>query len=258
MKLLGVTWDKSVLVSFDPYTGAIVEKHAWLNPNESFRGLAYNSKKNVLFALSQIDCNLYSIDPLTRNVALIGRLNINGNDIGGLTYDPANDILYTAVNHFDADYTNISSDLVKVDMDTAVVTVIGKIADGLCGSLSWRDYDGKINAFVKYGSGSSDSSHKANVVSISPNTAAMTTVFETPYHTIMGLAKKPGENSYFSWVNWTSHFYGEVNLDTKNIATLASSDGVGVSSDAMIIRSFYIAPAPNLPPCSFSNVDCMG
>lgn len=258
MKLLGVTWSNSVLITFDPYTGAITEKHAWLNPNESFRGLAYNSNKNILFALSQVNCNLYSIDPITRNVVLIGKLNISGNDVGGLTYDPANDILYTVVNHFNADYTKIFSDLVKVDMETADVTVIGKIADGFCGSLSWRDYDGKINALVTYGSGSWDSDHKANLVSISPDTAAMTTIFETPYHTIMGLAKKPGENAYFSWINWTSHFYGEVNLNTKNIISLACSDTVGVSSDAMIIRSFYIAPAPNLPPCSFSDLDCMG
>ena len=37
MKLLGVT-GSSVLVTFDPTTGAIVEKHVWLNPNEKFRG----------------------------------------------------------------------------------------------------------------------------------------------------------------------------------------------------------------------------
>jgi hypothetical protein len=86
----------------------------------------------------------------------------------------------------------------------------------------------------------------------------MTTLFETPYHTIMGLAKKPGENTYFSWVNWTSHFYGEVNLDTKNIVSRANSDTVGVTSDAMIYRNFYVAPAPNLPPCSFSDADCLG
>src|SRR6266702_576484 len=71
MKILGITWDKSVLVSFDPITGTITEKHAWLNPNENFVGLAYDSNRNRLYALSQVSRNLYSIDPLTRDVKLI-------------------------------------------------------------------------------------------------------------------------------------------------------------------------------------------
>jgi hypothetical protein len=162
MKILGITWGNSVLVSFDPYTGTITEKHAWL-PRESFRGLAYNYNRNMLYALSQVNCNLYSIDPMTRNVAFIGKLNIGGQDIGGLTYDPIKDTLYTAVNYFDMEYKNIWSELVRIDMGTATVTVIGKIVDGLCDSLSWREYDGQIDGYVLYGSGSWDRGYNQKV-----------------------------------------------------------------------------------------------
>ena len=59
MKILGITWDKSVLVSFDPYTGHIIEKHAWLKQEENYVGLAYDYNRNMLYALSQVSCNLY-------------------------------------------------------------------------------------------------------------------------------------------------------------------------------------------------------
>jgi len=84
--LLGITWGDSLLVSFDPYTGTITEVHAQLNPNESFRGLAYDSNHNMLYALSQVDLNLYSIDPITLDIQHIGNLRIpcSGSDIGKL------------------------------------------------------------------------------------------------------------------------------------------------------------------------------
>ncbi len=254
MKILGITWDKSVLISFDPYTGAIIEKHAWLNPQESFVGLAFDYNRNMLYALSQVTCNLYSINPITRDVRLIGKLNINGQDVSGLSYDAASDTLYSVVLYFSLDYKKLRSELVKVNINNASVTVVGKIADGLCNSLSWREDDGQLNSYIKYGSGP----YKNSIVSINPNTAALTTLFETTYDTIMGLAKKPGQNIYFSWISWTSHFYGEVNLDTKIITACANSDVVDVTSGAMINRNFYVAPAPNLPPCSFTDEDCLG
>ncbi len=258
MKILGITWGKSVLVSFDPYTGTIIEKHAWLKPGESFVGLAYDCNRNKLYSLSQVSCNLYSIEPITRDVKFIGKLNIDGQDVSGLSYDPTNDTLYTLVLHFDPGLKNLRSELAKVNIDNANVNVVGKIADGICNSLCWRECDGQLNSYIVYGSGSWDCPYKASIMSINPNTAAMTTVFETTYHTISGLARKPGQNAYFSWVNWTTHFYGEVNLDSKNINTHANSDAVDVISGAMIYRNFYVAPAPNLPPCTFSDEDCLG
>ncbi len=253
MRILGITWSKSVLVSFDPFTGAITEKHAWLNPNENFVGLAYDSNRNRLYALSQVSRNLYCIDPITRDVKLIGTLTANGSDVSGLAYDPTTDTLYTVIL-----YGAPRSDLAKVNIDNATVSVVGKIADGLCISLCWRECDGQLNSYVIYGSGSWDSPYKASIVTIDPNTAGMTTIFQTTYHTIMGLARMPGQNSYVSWINWTTHFYGKVNLDAQTITALANSDLVDVISGAMIYRNFYVAPAPNLPPCSFSDDDCLG
>lgn len=258
MKILGITWNKSVLVSFDPYTGTIIETHAWPKPSENFVGLAYDYNRNKLYALSQASCNLYSVDPITRDVNFIGKLNINGQDVSGLSYDPTNDTLYTMVLYFSSDYKNLRSELAKVNINNANATVVGKIADGLGDSLCWREYDGQLNSYIAYGSGSWDCPYKASIVSIEPTTAAMTTIFETSYHAITGLAKKPGQDAYFSWINWTTHFYGEVNLNTKNITARANSDAVNVISGAMIYRNFYVAPAPNLPPCSFTDEDCLG
>jgi len=244
MKILGITWNKSELVSFDPFAGVITEQHAWLNPNENFVGLTYDSNRNRLYALSQVVQNLYSIDPLTRDVKLIGKLSPTGYDAGGLAYDPTTDTLYTVVL-----YPTPRSDLARVNIDDASVSVVGKVADGLCVSLAWRECDGNLNGYLIQGSGSWDSPDKAKIVTIDPRTAVMTTVFQTTYHTILGLARKPGQNSYFSWINWTTHFYGDVNLDAQTVTPLASSDAVGVVSGAMIYRNFYVAPAPNMPPC---------
>lgn len=256
MKILGITWGQSVLVSFDPYTGAITEKHAWLRPSENFVGLAYNYNRNTLYALSQVSCNLYSIDPITRDVRLISKLQVGGGDVSGLSYDPTKDTLYTVVLH-DLNQEHPWSELARVDMDGASVNVVGRIADGICNSLCWRDCDGRLNSYIVSRSGSSNSPDKARVVTIDPSTAAMTLVFETPYHTIMGLARKPGQDSYFSWINSTTEFYGAVDLVTRSITDLAASNA-GVLSGAMIYRNFYVAPAPNLPPCSFSDEDCLG
>lgn len=258
MKILGITWDKSVLVSFDPYTGQIIETHAWLKQQEKFVGLAYDYNRNVLYAISQVTCNLYSINPITRDVKLIGKLQNNGQDVSGLSYDPVSDAIYTVILHFNATFTSLKSELAKVNTDNANVTIVGTIADGLCDSLCWRECDGQLNSYIVYGSGSWDSPYKASIVSIEPGTAAMTPIFQTSYHTIMGLAKMPGQDAYFSWINSTTHFYGEVNLKTKNITACAKSDAVGVTSGAMISRDFYVAPAPNLPPCSFTDEDCLG
>ena len=122
MKILGITWDKSVLVSFDPYTGAIIEKHAWLKQGENFVGLAYDYDRNMLYALSQVTCNLYSLNPITRDVKLIGKLNTNGQDVSGLSYDPTNDTLYTVILNLNP---GPRSELAKVNIDNAIVTVVG-------------------------------------------------------------------------------------------------------------------------------------
>ena len=74
--LLGITWEDSLLVSFDPNTGNIIEVHTQLNPNESFRGLVYDPNHNLLYALSQVALNLYLIDPMTLESYHIGNLRV--------------------------------------------------------------------------------------------------------------------------------------------------------------------------------------
>ena len=256
MSIIGITWNKSVLVSFDPAMGIITAKHAWLDPTQNFVGLTYDYGRNMLYAVSQAPAlNLYSVNPLTRDVTLIGQLTINGDDVSGLAYDPLSGSLYTLILHLG---TPLRTDLARVNPDNLQITVVGTMANVLGESLCWRDSDGQLNAYTVQGSGSWDSPYKASIVTIDPTTAAMTVVFETPYHTIMGLAKKPGQDAYFSWVNWTSHFYADVNLSSKQVTTLGNSDPVGVVSGAMISKTFYVAPAPNLPPCSFTDSECLG
>jgi hypothetical protein len=209
----------------------------------------------MLYALAQVTCNLYSIHPLTRDVKLVGTLTTGGNDVGGLTYDPVRDVLYTAILHQGA---TPWSELATVNRDTAVTASVGKISDGLCVSLCWRDADGKVNGYVVPNSGPWDSPLKASCVTINPSTGAATPIFTTAYHTILGLAQVLGKNACMSWVNWTTHFFAEVDLNTHTVTHLAPSDNVGVSSGAMLLRTFYVAPAPNFPPCSFSQEDCLG
>lgn len=246
MSILGITWDKSILVSFDPLIGAITETHAWLDPDQNFVGLTYDYDRNVLYALSQVTRRLYSIDPLTRDVTLLAQLNLSGNDVTGLTYDPTSRSLYTLAVYLGSPSR---TDLVRISPDTLQTSVVGTMAGVLANSLCWRDIDGQFNAYTTKTGGAWDSPDKSILVTIDPGTAAVTPVFQTSYHAILGLAKKPGENAYFSWVNWTSHFYADVNLGTQQVSQLANSDPVGVSSGAMMYRTFYVAPAPNLPPC---------
>ena len=171
MTILGITWSGSVLVSFDPMTGLIVETHVWLPPTENFVGLAYDFRRNVLYAIAQVTCSLYAINPLTRDVRLVGKVNTGGDDVAGLTYDPVRDVLYTAILRGGA---TPFSDLATVDRDTAAAAVIGKVADGLCVSLCWRDSDGQLNGLVIAGAGPWDSPLKASCVAIDPTTGTAT------------------------------------------------------------------------------------
>jgi hypothetical protein len=245
--LLGITWGESFLVSFDPYTGNITEVHAYLNPGEAFRGLAYDPNNNILYALSQGTNHIYAIDPITLNIVKVGKLDINtslswGEDAGALTYDPFTNTLFTVIEHWDFPFNNIWSELSKIDINDASLTNIGNIYGPFISSMSYSEQDGQLYGLAVYGSGSWDSPFKSHVVKINPETAEMDVLFITPYHTMLGFAKKPDENSYtyYSWINWTSHFYGEVNIDNKTITPLGNSDQVDVIS-AMIYRDFHIS-----------------
>jgi hypothetical protein len=95
----------------------------------------------MLYALSQVSCNFYSIDAITRDVKLVGKLKIDGQDVSGLAYDPTSDALLTLVLHFDSSFNNPRSDLARVNADNARVTSVGKVADGLFESLCWREVE---------------------------------------------------------------------------------------------------------------------
>ena len=196
--LLGIAWDDSRLVSFDPYVGLLTEVHAQLNPTEAFRGLAYDTNHNILYALAQVTNNLYSIDRASLDIVHIGNLQIDkcvsgGVDAGALTYDPISDTLYTALEHWDS---GIWSELCEVDVTNGKLTTIGIIPDVYIVSLQFDEQDGYLYGLSVSGSGSWDSPFKSHVVRINPDTAEMAVLFETPYHTMMGFAKKPVENSY--------------------------------------------------------------
>lgn len=248
-ELLGITWSDSRLVSFDPFGGTITQVHAYLNPTEAFRGLTYDMTRGRYYALSQGSNKLYSIDPLTLDIVLIGKLGIDhsgswDSDAGALAYDPASDSLYTAVERWtDYEMTTIWSELCKVDVTTAGLTCIGAIHGPFITSFDYNEDDGYLYGLALYAPGGWDSQEKSYVVRINPLTVDMEHLFVTPYHTILGFAKKPNDDSYiyYSWVNWTSHFYGEVNVSTGIITPLGSSDDVDVIS-AMVHRKHKEAP----------------
>jgi len=132
------------------------------------------------------------------------------------------------------------SELFSVNVTNAALSKIGEIQALFVNSISYNEITGLLNAYAVYGSGSWESPFKSFVVSIHPSNANMTTLFETPHHTILGLAKKPGENSFYTWVNWTTHFYAKVDMNGQTIIPLGNADSVLVASDAMIYRSFSI------------------
>jgi len=265
----------SELISFSPETGIITRKFLQLNKKECFRGLAYDSKKKMLYALSQSSWNLYSINLKHKRLKtnFIGKLDIKnlplsknswGNDIGGLTYDPGSDTFYASVSHWNSYQTNIWSELVTFDPGkTARVKRIGKkkkrmievksvgiITCGYVSSVSFNEDDGQIYALAVNKSGSWDSPYVSSLVRIDPENADMTTLFETKLksdkiHTILGLAKKPAqkltqkpdENIFYTWVNLTSHIYAKVDVNKKTVIPFIGSDGKPVSSDPIGVNS---------------------
>ena len=273
----------SELISFSPETGIITRKFLQLDKKECFRGLAYDSKNKMLYALSQGNWNLYAIDPTNLQTELIGKLDIKalplskntwGKDIGGLTYDPGSDIFYASVSHWSSNQTNILSELVTFDPRIPArgkrigknkkrmieAKSVGIITYGYVSSVSFNEDDGQIYALAVNKSSSWDSPYVSSLVRINPENANMKTLFETKLksdkiHTILGLAKKPAqkiakksdENIFYTWVNLTSHIYAKVDVNKKTVIPFigsdgkpASSDPIGVNSDAMLYKNFKI------------------
>jgi hypothetical protein len=228
--LLGITWgNPSHLVSFDPFSGTIIADHNLTSPsNGGFTGLTYDPNHNTLYALDQMG-PLYSINPSTLQTTRVGNLGVVGE---ALAYDWVNDKLYTVANGF----------LSTVNVSNGQLTPIGSVS-GYITSLSYNPNDGLLCGLAVDGSGSWDSPYKSYVVTINPNTAAESTLFTTPYHTMMGLAMIPGEDEFVSWVNWTSHTYALTDLHTGSVTLLGGSDSVDVIS-AMVYQDFYVTTIP--------------
>ena len=182
--------------------------------------------------------------------------NTKGKDIGGLTYDPESGIFYTSVSHWSSDQTNIWSELVTFKIKEngkermiAEVKSVGVITCGYVSSASFNEDDGQIYAFAVDKSGSWDSPYISSLVRIDPANADMTKLFEMPYHTILGLAKKPAQKPnkksdeivFYSWVNAEKHHYAKINVHNRSINLFqVSTDTTGVNSDAMLFKDFKI------------------
>jgi hypothetical protein len=247
--LLGIRWNDSLLVSFDPHTGVITDVHAQLDPNESFRGLAYDAHHNRLYALSQGNLNLYSIDPVSLDIQHVGNLCTPYQDIGGLTYNASNDSLYAIGNQWgyvsQLGRYDYYSELLTVNILDAAITSMGYLTAGVTGSPCYSEDIAGIYAFnQRIGP---DGAPQTNVIQIDTEDLGTRILFESPYTNIQGLAKKPADNLFFSEVNWEPNSYAEIDVDSQQIRLLGRSDSVGVSSDALLYKDFFVASGSPLP-----------
>jgi hypothetical protein len=256
--LLGITWDGSRLISFEPRSGSVIGQHLQLNPHEAFRALTYDRIHGLLYAMSQSTQNLYVVDVGTLTVRHIGNLHIDKRgpefeDAASLAYDSRTDTLYTAIQHWEGpDFSHIWSELCTIDPQSGALTPVGRIDNLLIDSLAYGEVDGWLYGLGVYASGTWDSPDKTQVVRIDPGSAATEILFATPYHTMFGLAM-PQPSTFVSWINWTSHVYGETSLDTEITTSLGQSAAVAVFS-AMVSRDFPVGsqmlPLP-ADPASF-------
>jgi hypothetical protein len=244
--LLGVTWADSALVSFDPALGEVKKEYALLDPESAFTALAFDRARHRLYALSQGSFVLTLID--TETLRTVDRVHLRVDprlpgliDTVALALDPATGTLYTIVGRW-TNYPEgpISSHLAIIDTETGVLSFVGRIDGPWFASLAFSETDRQLYGIGVFGAGSWDGPFPTHVIRIDPDTAASETVFVTPYHTMLGLAVKE-PFTFFSWINWTSHFYGRTDLQARTITPLANVDGVDVIY-AMICKTFRLAP----------------
>jgi hypothetical protein len=254
--LVGVTWDSSELISFDPYGGSLLEKHLQLNSGEAFRGLAFDEARRRLYALSQGTNNLYYVDVDTMEITHVGNLRIDTRgsagyfDVGPLAYDPFTDTLYATIEYWNLGYSRTWSELCQVNPQDATLRIIGRVDGPFIDSLGFNKADRQLYGLAIYGSGSWDSPFAADFVRIDTATAQLQTLFHTPYHTMMGLAVYE-PFTFFSWINWTSHVYGETDLRSGVVRLLGNSDSTNAIS-AMVYRDFTLGTRPSVvAPASF-------
>jgi hypothetical protein len=255
--LLGVDWETSELVSFDPNAGAVINQYMQMNPPGAYTGLAYDRNHHRLYAISQDSHALSVVDTDSLRTLDILALRVDPRvqgliDTVALAYDPVLDRLFTIVGTW-MNYPAgpIASQLATIDRVTGELTPVGRIDGPWIDGLAFSETDGKLYGIGVYGAGSWDSSYATNVFRIDPDTGQAETLFETPYHTMLGFAVRE-PFMFFSWINWTSHLYGLTDLTTQTVTPLGNSDSVGVI-DAMIDKTFPLPDAPiPIPPVPVS------
>jgi len=228
-----------------------------LSPLGSYTGLAYDRNHHLLYAIPQDSHTLSVIDTDSLQTVNILALRVDPRvqgliDTVGLAYDPVLDRLFTVVAVW-TDYPvgPITSQLTTIDRITGELAPIGRIEGPWIESLAFSETDWKLYAIGVYGAGSWDSSNLTKVLRIDPDTGQFETLFETPYHTMLGFAVRE-PFTFFSWINWTSHFYGLTDLTTQTVTPMEDSDSVGVI-DAMIYKTFSLPETPvPVPPVPVS------
>jgi hypothetical protein len=246
--LVGVTWSDGALVSFDPSSGEILQRHTQLDLIKSFVALAYDRNHGKLHALSQGDPFLYTLNTGTLQVANIVPIRTDPRapgltEVTSLAYDPITDTLYAVIAHWESYPTgSIWDELVKVDPWTGELTALGRIDGPWVASLAFSETERVLYALGVYGAGSWDSLITTHVIRIDPSTATFDTVYVTPYHTILGIAlKEPG--MFFSWINGTSHFFGQIDVPALSLTPLGGDEASGTIA-AMLVRTFDLPPEP--------------
>ena len=254
--LIGITWPESLLVSFDPIQGEVVDTHLQLNPHERFRGLAYDRLHHRLYALAQSTNNLYLIDPSRPGVQNLGNLRLDrvdgeNLDAGGLTYDPGTDRLLVTVERWAGeDGAGAWSELGEVDVSGLSVRRIGVVDGTFLTSVAFDEESGRLIGLAVDGIGAWDDPRPSRVVQIDPETAETITLMETSYHTVMGVALAGGSRRFHSWVNGPEHFFSLTDLVSETFSVQGPSLRAAVFS-AMVIKDFpvrsQILPLPSVP-----------
>jgi hypothetical protein len=247
--LVGVTWSDGALVSFDPSSGQILQRYVPVDPrngDESFIALAYDRNHGKLHVLSQVDRTIFTINADTLQLANVVplRIDVSGGatDVTGLAYDPTTDTLYATVAHGPDSGVAAWDELVKVDPWSGETSDVGRIDGPWITGLAFHETERMLYALGVSAAGSWDSQDTSRLIRIDPATAAFETVSQTDYHTMLGLAlKEPG--AFFSWINGTSHFFGETSLLAPGLTPLGGDDASGPIA-AMILKTFDLPPQP--------------
>jgi hypothetical protein len=254
--LVGINWPESLLVSFDPVQGEVVDTHLQLNPHERFRALAYDRPHHRLYALAQSSNNLYVIDPSGPGVQNLGNLHLDrvpgeNLDAGGLTYDPGSDRLLVTVEHWaGGDGAGAWSELLEVDVSDLSVRRIGVVDGIFLTSVAFDEESALLIGLAVDGIGAWDDPRRSRVVQINPETAETMTLMETSYHTMMGVALAGSPRRFHSWVNGPEHFFSLTDLVSETFSLQGPSLRAPVFS-AMVIKDFpirsQILPLPPAP-----------